>query len=74
MLPSTPGPAPSRTVDRAAVETTRTATLRLTSLAGVGGLPALSAPFLTVPSPLGPAPVGSASSARSNGTSIWSAR
>ena len=58
VLPSTPGPAPSRTVDPATVEATRTATLRLTSLAGVGGLPALSAPFLTVPSPLGPAPVG----------------
>ena len=58
VLPSTPGPAPSRAADRAAIEETRTATLRLTSLAGIGGLPALSAPFLTVPSALGPAPVG----------------
>ena len=58
VLPSTPGPAPSRTADRVTIEETRTATLRLTSLAGIGGLPALSAPFLTVPSAVGPAPVG----------------
>ena len=58
VLPTAPSPAPARTVSGAAIETVRAATLRMTSLAGIGGLPALSAPFLTVPSPLGPAPVG----------------
>jgi amidase len=32
--------------------------LRMTALAGVGGLPALSVPALRYPSALGPAPVG----------------
>lgn len=57
-LPSTPGPAPSRTLSAAAAEQIRAATLRMTALAGIGGLPALSAPLLTVDSALGPAPVG----------------
>lgn len=57
-LPTTPGPAPARTVAGSAIESVRAATLRMTSLAAIGGVPALSAPFLTVPSPLGPAPVG----------------
>jgi amidase len=58
VLPTTPGPAPVQMLAGPGVESVRTATLRMTSLAGIGGLPALSAPFLTVPSPLGPAPVG----------------
>ncbi len=58
VVPTVPGPAPSRTAPQADVEATRAATLRMTTLAGVGGLPALSAPFLTVDSPLGSAPVG----------------
>lgn len=58
VLPSTPGPAPARTADGPAVEAARSATLRMTCLAAIGGLPALSAPFLTVPSTLGRAPVG----------------
>ncbi|WP_394551481.1 AtzH-like domain-containing protein [Agromyces sp. MMS24-JH15] len=58
VLPTAPGPAPSRAAAGREVEAARAATLRLTVLAGVGGLPAISAPFLTVPSPLGAAPVG----------------
>lgn len=58
VMPTVPGPAPSRTASPAEVQATRAATLRMTTLAGVGGLPALSAPFLTVRSGLGPAPVG----------------
>lgn len=58
VLPTTPGPAPSRAAGGSGIEATRAATLRLTTLAGVGGLPALSAPFLRVDSSLGPAPVG----------------
>ncbi|BAK35219.1 putative amidase [Microlunatus phosphovorus NM-1] len=58
VLPTAPGPAPARTADGPTIETVRAATLRMTSLAGIGGLPALSAPLLTVPSLLGPAPVG----------------
>ncbi len=55
VLPTTPGPAPAR---NAPLEDVRAATLRMTALAGIGGLPALSIPALRVPSPLGPAPVG----------------
>ncbi|NUU16623.1 DUF3225 domain-containing protein [Cellulomonas humilata] len=51
VLPTTPGPAPARTDD---LEHVRAATLRMTALAGIGGLPALSVPALRV----GPAPVG----------------
>ncbi|WP_129336186.1 AtzH-like domain-containing protein [Cellulomonas endophytica] len=58
VLPTTPGPAPSRSADAATTEAVRAATLRTTALAGVAGLPALSVPALVVPSPLGPAPVG----------------
>ncbi|WP_258366288.1 AtzH-like domain-containing protein [Curtobacterium sp. MCPF17_031] len=53
-LPTVPGPAPSRTADTAAVLVTRRATLRMTSVAGVGGLPAVSMPALH----LQDAPVG----------------
>ncbi|WP_395243581.1 AtzH-like domain-containing protein [Agromyces sp. MMS24-K17] len=58
VLPTTPGPAPSRAGGGPGIEATRTATLRMTTLAGIGGLPALSAPFLMIDTPLGPAPVG----------------
>lgn len=54
-LPTTPGPAPAR---NAPLDDVRAATLRMTSLAGVGGLPALSVPALRVDGPLGVAPVG----------------
>ena len=47
-LPSTPGPAPARDAAPADVQHVREATLTLTVLASVAGLPALSAPFLTV--------------------------
>lgn len=58
VLPTAPGPAPGRSGSAADIDAVRVATLRLTTLAGVGGLPALSVPVLTVPSALGPAPVG----------------
>ncbi|MBA8990972.1 Asp-tRNA(Asn)/Glu-tRNA(Gln) amidotransferase A subunit family amidase [Curtobacterium pusillum] len=53
-LPTVPGPAPLRTATGPDVLATRRATLRMTAVAGVGGLPALSAPLLHV----GGAPVG----------------
>jgi Asp-tRNA(Asn)/Glu-tRNA(Gln) amidotransferase A subunit family amidase len=53
-LPTVPGPAPRRTATDDAVLRTRTATLRMTAVAGIGGLPAVSAPLLTVDG----APVG----------------
>lgn len=55
VLPTTPGPAPAR---NAPLEDVRAATLRMTALAGIAGLPALSVPALRVDSPLGVAPVG----------------
>ena len=58
VLPTTPGPAPARTASAEEVDGVRAATLRMTALAGVGGLPALSVPALRYPSALGPAPVG----------------
>ena len=58
VLPAVPGPAPMRTRSGAQVDAVRAATLRMTTPAAVGGLPALSAPLLTVASQLGPAPVG----------------
>ncbi|MDQ1129886.1 AtzH-like domain-containing protein [Microbacterium sp. SORGH_AS_0888] len=58
ILPTVPGPAPMRTADGARIDAVRTATLRMTTPAAIGGLPALSAPLLSVPSHLGPAPVG----------------
>jgi amidase len=53
-LPTVPGPAPLRTADGPAILATRRATLRMTAVAGIGGLPAVTAPLLTV----GGAPVG----------------
>ncbi|WP_402464473.1 AtzH-like domain-containing protein [Isoptericola aurantiacus] len=58
LLPTVPGPAPLRTSGGERVDAVRTATLQLTAPAAVAGLPALSAPLLTVGSLLGPAPVG----------------
>ncbi|MFC7624260.1 AtzH-like domain-containing protein [Microlunatus sp. GCM10028923] len=57
-LPTTPGPAPSRAVSGPELDEVRTTTLRLTTVAAIGGLPAVSAPWLLVTTPQGPAPVG----------------
>lgn len=54
LFPTVPGPAPLIAADTTALERTRTATTAMTSLASVGGLPAVSAPALTVDG----APVG----------------
>jgi amidase len=54
LFPTVPGPAPLLHADTAALERTRTATTAMTALASVGGLPAVSAPALTVDG----APVG----------------
>ncbi|WP_433929012.1 AtzH-like domain-containing protein [Curtobacterium flaccumfaciens] len=48
LFPTVPGPAPMLDADTAALERTRTATTAMTALASVGGLPAVSAPALTV--------------------------
>ncbi len=58
IMPTVPGPAPLRTHGGDRVDAVRQATLRMTTPAAVGGLPAVSVPLLTVPSRLGPAPVG----------------
>lgn len=58
ILPTVPGPAPRVAGDGHGVDAVRQATLRMTTPASIGGLPALSIPLLTVTSPLGPAPVG----------------
>ncbi|PYY63071.1 amidase [Curtobacterium sp. MCSS17_011] len=54
LFPTVPGPAPLLHADTAALEGTRTATTAMTALASVGGLPAVSAPAMTVDG----APVG----------------
>jgi amidase len=54
LLPSASSTAPSRTTDAGAIERTRTATLSMTCVAGIGGYPAVSAPLLEV----GGLPVG----------------
>jgi Asp-tRNA(Asn)/Glu-tRNA(Gln) amidotransferase A subunit family amidase len=54
LFPTAPGPAPSLAADAETLERTRTATTAMTALASVGGLPAVSAPALTVEG----APVG----------------
>ncbi|MBN9176770.1 MAG: DUF3225 domain-containing protein [Microbacterium sp.] len=66
LLPTVPGPAPARSASGADVEAVRQNTLRLTTPAAVGGLPALSVPLLRVAPasdaartrPPAPAPVG----------------
>jgi Asp-tRNA(Asn)/Glu-tRNA(Gln) amidotransferase A subunit family amidase len=64
-LPTVPGPAPLRTATGDAVQRTRLATLRMTAVAGIGGLPAVSAPFLRVEdAPVGVCLLGPAGSDR----------
>ncbi|UKF28240.1 amidase family protein [Clavibacter nebraskensis] len=64
-LPTVPGPAPLRTSTGDAVQRTRLATLRMTAVAGIGGLPAVSAPFLQVEdAPVGVCLLGPAGSDR----------
>lgn len=58
ILPAVPGAAPSRALSQGELDEVRGRTLRLTTPAAVAGLPAISAPLLTVPSPLGVAPLG----------------
>lgn len=61
VFPTAPGPAPALTADTDTLERTRTATTAMTSLASVGGLPAVSAPALTVDAaPVGVSLVGAA--------------
>ena len=69
IMPTVPGPAPMRTHRGERVDAVRTATLRMTTPAAIGGMPAISIPLLTVPSALGPAPVGISLIARA-GTDI----
>ena len=69
LMPTVPGPAPMRTAVGERVNAVRVATLRMTTPAAIAGLPSLSAPLLTVPSQLGPAPVGVCLTSRS-GTDI----
>lgn len=58
LLPTVPGPAPTRTHGGERINAVRQATLRMTALAAVAGLPAISVPLLRLPSQLGLAPVG----------------
>ncbi|MBU4464974.1 MAG: DUF3225 domain-containing protein [Actinobacteria bacterium] len=58
LMPTVPGPAPMRTAVGERVDAVRQATLRMTTPAAIAGAPAVSVPLLTVPSQLGPAPVG----------------
>ena len=59
LIPAASSAAPQVTASRAEIERTRAATMRLTCIAGIAGLPALSVPALGVPGPNGaPAPVG----------------
>jgi Asp-tRNA(Asn)/Glu-tRNA(Gln) amidotransferase A subunit family amidase len=58
LMPTVPGPAPMRTAAGERVDAVRQATLRMTTPAAIGGLPAISVPLMTVDSALGPAPVG----------------
>ncbi|RLK52288.1 AtzH-like domain-containing protein [Microbacterium telephonicum] len=58
IMPTVPGPAPMRTARGERVDAVRQATLRMTTPAAIAGFPAVSVPLLTVPSALGPAPVG----------------
>ncbi|MDF2989938.1 MAG: Asp-tRNAAsn/Glu-tRNAGln amidotransferase subunit [Microbacterium sp.] len=55
IFPTVPGPAPQRTAD---IDAVRAATLRMTAPAAIAGLPSISVPLLTLPTPAGPAPVG----------------
>ncbi|WP_022882523.1 amidase family protein [Gryllotalpicola ginsengisoli] len=59
LLPSASSPAPAADAPAASLEVVRTATLRLTCLAGLTGRPAVSAPLISLPAgPLGVSFVG----------------
>jgi amidase len=58
LVPSASSTAPSLTMDAVDIERTRQGTLKLTSIAGLTGRPALSAPLLRVPHAGGTATVG----------------
>lgn len=63
VLPAAPGPAPARDADPTVIERVRSAILRLTSPAGVAGLPSVCAPLLrTDRGPVGVCLVGPAGS------------
>jgi Asp-tRNA(Asn)/Glu-tRNA(Gln) amidotransferase A subunit family amidase len=47
-----------RTSQGERIDAVRRETLRMTTPAAIGGLPSISIPLFTVPSALGPAPVG----------------
>lgn len=58
LLPSASSAAPALNASAEAIDTVRGATLRLTSIAGTGGYPAVSVPLMSVPSgtPSAPGP------------------
>ncbi|WP_368499236.1 AtzH-like domain-containing protein [Herbiconiux sp. A18JL235] len=58
LLPSASSSAPALDASAEVIASVRAATLRMTSVAGAGGYPAVSAPLLRVPAPGGTAPVG----------------
>ena len=58
LLPSASSAAPRLDAPPETIATVRAATLRMTSVAGTGGYPAVSAPLMSVPSAGGSAPVG----------------
>lgn len=65
VFPTVPGPAPSTADDAVTLERVRSATTAMTSLASVGGLPAVSAPALVVDgAPVGVCLVGAAGTDR----------
>jgi Asp-tRNA(Asn)/Glu-tRNA(Gln) amidotransferase A subunit family amidase len=65
LLPSTPGPATPLSASAAQLAAVRPATLRLTSVAGIGGAPALGLPLATLDGlPLGVCLVGAPGSDR----------
>jgi Asp-tRNA(Asn)/Glu-tRNA(Gln) amidotransferase A subunit family amidase len=53
LLPSASSPAPALTATPGDIQSVRAATLRMTSVAGTGGYPAVSAPLMRVPEPVG---------------------
>ena len=58
LLPAASSSAPALDASADVIASVRAATLRMTSVAGAGGYPAVSAPLLRVPAPGGTAPVG----------------
>lgn len=58
VMPTAPGPAPLRTSTAAHIDEIRTATLRMTTPVAIAGIPAVSAPLLTIATRVGAAPVG----------------